>query len=498
VEPDVCQTSIELLREHCISALDPMKKMGVTSLAFADHQDFPQALESRKTAVTDVILFGGFLLRFLESGLWPDHHYRLWVVSTAVRDILVRLCGIPAKHIGLIPRYGILPAAEHPRRLPEIQHDPTALVFGGRISAVKNIECLLRTVSSLQIDHNCPVSLSLLGAFDDQYHSDYGRRAHNGYEEYLHSLVHALPWSRQPAFLQKMGREEWIKAAGDEPVLINLSSFMMEDFDVSLAQAQAAGWPAIISDWGGHRDAGGMNVMKISPQLIAHSHEPPGVQELKAKALASRLISRSFSFSSTLSGAALSEVPVPIHARELDHFRREFLQRTGPDAHLIYRESNECFADSPCGLRFFRSYRSLFSGLPPADETVVLINDLHDANLPELRHLRSLCLEILRLASLAKRSIVFLPIQNLDEVHHRMTFLQAQSVIVPFVEDGILPFLESWLISEPKASVRILFNSAQGKSSVETVTTILRAQDSLITYDDDLSNITRAAAGALA
>ena len=49
---------------------------------------------------------------------------------------------------------------------------------------------------------------------------------------------------------------------------MQLSISSNEDFGVSLAQAQAMGMPAILSDWGAHKDAIGSEIIRVPARWI--------------------------------------------------------------------------------------------------------------------------------------------------------------------------------------------------------------------------------------
>lgn len=87
--------------------------------------------------------------------------------------------------------------------------------------------------------------------------------------------MNELPWTKPPQYLGDFPEKQWLCGAYENPVAISLSTYLMEDFGVSLAQAQQAGWPCIVSDWGGHADIKGRNIIRVPSQFLflANSHD---------------------------------------------------------------------------------------------------------------------------------------------------------------------------------------------------------------------------------
>lgn len=493
---DVCLTSIEILKRACEGYLG---KLGIRP-CFADHHDFYRTLESRNGEVVDVVLFGSYLERFIESGTWPKSRYRFWVLTSCVRDVLTRQLGIPSSAIQVIPRYSLF-ATTTGRPLPDFRREPTALVFAGRISAVKNIEFLLRTISALQ-EYGCPVTLSLFGDPDDQYHYDLGRRTHRNFHMHIEEVLRTLPWKTRPIIRRKMGSDEWLASAPADSVLVSLSSFLKEDFDVSLAQAQAAGWPAIVSDWGGHRSAAGENIMKIPRHMIADSHAPARIQELKSKALAAYLMTKAGTPGEKITGAPQEEValPEPTSFCELDDIRRNFFAGIGPDAHLIYRDSIEAFADTSAGRKFFRHSRALYGSslfTAASRPAIVVVNDLHDSSMPELQGIRELCTDAIEVARTASGTVAFIPLEDVKEGQIALDLLDAEKIVFPFAQQQILPFLDSLLRTAPRASIRVIYRANQDRSCVQAIKARLRPGDRLLEFDGCDANRDSVLSGAL-
>ena len=224
--------------------------------------------------VVDVVLFGDFLDLLERAHCWPRNKYRLWVLSEACRDVCVKILGLRPEQVGVIPRYELFPAPRKTRSLPSKSQEWT-LVFSGRVRTGKNVDLCLRVTSLLQTRYGERVRLAVVGSFRTEDH-----------RQRFWFYYHALPWKFPPLLHQATDTSSWLKHLFRSPVLIALSEYFYEDFGVSVSQAQHAGWPCIVSDWGGHRDVSGRNVIKIPPRLMGKDQEPAATRSIRAEAVA--------------------------------------------------------------------------------------------------------------------------------------------------------------------------------------------------------------------
>ena len=159
---DKSPQSIEILYEKCAHYFSSQHK--IKKIWCVDRE--PYSPPKAQNNLIDVVFFGGFIQRFLESSyIWVHPQYRLWVLSPAVKKIFTKQFHIPDRHINLIPRYQLFPLPKKARTFPKI-HEKFTLVYSGRISRVKNIETLLFSTSLLQTRFNLNVDLVLFGHFD--------------------------------------------------------------------------------------------------------------------------------------------------------------------------------------------------------------------------------------------------------------------------------------------------------------------------------------------
>lgn len=213
--------------------------------------------------ILDVVLFGDFVDQLARFRTWPlRSSYRLWVLGRAVQKVCVEILGFAESEVGVIPRYELFPASPAPREFP-LKEDAFTLVYSGRFVSNKNFDLFLRTASALQTRYGMK-SMKVRGAgfypFSPEVLS-----AQFAY------LILKLPWVDPPVLHTNLGTLDWVSAFPEQPVLLSLSSHRREDFGVSVAQAQAAGWPCCLTEWGGHRDVTGPNVIKIPAALAPTS-----------------------------------------------------------------------------------------------------------------------------------------------------------------------------------------------------------------------------------
>lgn len=451
---DPCQVSVDFLRERCARFFERHDRLGATHLWFADHfEDMP----ARRTPdeVIDVIFFGGFIRRFLESGNWLEGRYRFWCLTGSVQAVMSKLLGIPADAIGIIPRREIAPEPRRSTSLP-MPGEPITFVFGGRLSATKNLELLVRTVSRLQKQHGLDVSLVLSGDFDDRNHPDRGIWEGQSYERALRDVIAKLPWTRKPRFKHGLEPHEWTKEKYVNPVYINLSTYVYEDFDVSLAQARAEGWPAVISDWGGHRDVPPKprHVVKVPPAMLGHSHEIPALTDLRARSLAAFLEHALYAKSGAANSSPVSErvdvqatieAPRILPSREIDSHRRAFIARTGPSAITLYRRGLDGFSYEEPAEKFFAAYRACFAAPHDGEATAVLVNDLHASKDPAIARIPKVCENIVKERAMGAKQVVFIPSKEVLHPLHSIVIANAREILVPFESKHLTPLLEHWV-----------------------------------------------------
>lgn len=445
---DLCHTSIGILDEKIRKYL--YEKHGTDSIWIPDANDFyPE--KNLKDSI-DVVLLGGFLKSFFCTGNWPRSKYRIWVVSESVKNILVNLLGFQKNQVAVIPRYELFQLSKKQRPL-KIEKKSFDLVYAGRISPSKNIECLIYLVHYLQTAHKVSVKLSLFGDFDNMFSADRGRWEKSSYEKKIKNLIKRLKWKSKPTLMPKMPPQQWPKRKYQNPTLINLSTFLSEDFDVSLAQVQELGWPSLITNWGGHRDQQANNAFLMPWQLIGRSDESENVISEKAKFLAEYIVKKINTKSDDSLKKILNEqdVPAPINTEGLDALRRDVLEKIGTESRTIENDGLSLFADTESGQKFFASYRNIFGRQDGRKDkfTAILINDLNKEKSRICQDIRSNYKKII--SSIHQESTpVLLSIKDAVKADNITTLLLSEKIYFSFLNEAALPVLKTILFAADK------------------------------------------------
>ena len=427
LDSDVCQTSIDVLRNKVqlwLAARHPGEPV-----YFPDDQSALPLPQNDQPL--NIVFFGGFLRRFLESGNWLHPGFRIWVLSRAVQNTLVKLLGFSQNQIGIIPRYELF--GRQPETAPFILRRPTQWVFAGRLSATKNLTMLLATVSALQTRHQLPVELHLSGEFDEEIHEDRGRRERGGYHEHLIAFSTQLPWTKPPIFHAPAAPTDWIRKFRENPCFVSFSTSITEDFGVALAQAQEAGWPCLVSDWGGHRDAEGNNILKLPAPLIGNSHEPSELIRIKGSALAAWLVREQNLTGSSEPQTPNYPSPLTTPLTQVDLLRRAFITAQDGAPIEIQRSGPAAFADTEQGRVFYSRHRLAFSSSPPDSYVLVFVNDLHPTADSAQADLIALCSHAWEYYSTDQnQAVIYLSLREANTPEGELLLFKAKQLILPW------------------------------------------------------------------
>jgi hypothetical protein len=323
----------------------------------------------------EVILTGSFFIRLLESQLWPFKSFRFWVFSSRIRNFLIQEFNFSADVIGLIGR-----KAES--RVPALTSQKSLnLIYAGRLSLTKNITAIMRLVSHLQKNSARDVTLDIFGQPDDFPDESIGRYSSFSMSDVIGQLSTELDWSSPPVFHGYVEQSEWPRVKRANPIFISFSTSMYEDFGTAAQIAINAGWPCILSDWGGHAD--NPNSYLVPHSLIAQTREPRFIQESKTKLLANYILG--LGESEQLSRGSESIIPLrEIQREELHLCLNKFLVGIGPTILFSLRERMSYFADLPKGMDFFSRYhQALRNGLA---REAIIVNDLVDTRNIKVNH----------------------------------------------------------------------------------------------------------------
>ena len=331
-------------------------------------ENFPRASHTH----IEIVLTGKFFLRFLEMPCWPWDKIRLWVLSQRVKDILVNICGFPSLQIGVIPREQLVPNSM--RQPKELTDNQINFIYAGRLSAGKNIEGLLKTVSLLQNNSHLDVTLDIFGDYDDMPDDSWGRFANFSYKDKVQKTLEALSWKIRPVFHGWVSTEQWLSVSRPAPVFVSLSTFMSEDFGIAARFAQRAGWPCFLSDWGGHADQKGINQFLIPHHLIAQTYDSEFVSNEKAKTLAKWICEEKKT--ANINALNTFEIPLVTLKSQVLQYHKEFIQKWQPQIFYAIRNNLALFADSREGINFFIKYRALMGSSSLSQELVIVPDNL--------------------------------------------------------------------------------------------------------------------------
>jgi hypothetical protein len=337
---------------------------------FPDHYQWEHFKHEQKPQ--NIVVFGSFVRSFLESGLWPWRESRIWCLSETVKSVFVQQLGLDSQYVSVIPRHLLFkPLPAFKRELGE----SLSLIYAGRISASKGLILLLEVYKLLDEKSDGACQLQLYGAFDDEYSESFGRRKWEAkFEEYFLGEIKTHEWKKPPCWYGKVSRNDWLKNTR-EKILISLSNLYVEDFGVSLAQIQEVGGRAIVSGWGGHRDAS--EVWRIPVEHLELGIENKKLLRLKASLIVNCLED---SFDSTRHSKADLELPKLASSKFLDEKRKEFISKVGLSALWIQRGNIGHFADTKAGGQFFLKYHECFAGGDIEFDTIYLLNDVDTPN----------------------------------------------------------------------------------------------------------------------
>jgi len=338
--PDKCQTSIDLLK---VRVLDYFSRNKLSTPQFAD--DFLNFKEESDSEVVNIVLFGGYLNRILESGNWPFKKMKLWVISESVRHTLCELFKFEANQIGVIPRYEIFKKVSS-GHWPELKK--TEFVYAGRLSRVKNIALLIKTYHELQRKFK-NIKLKLIGDFDSEVHEYQGIFTVEDYKQEILELVDSLSWNSKPEFLGKLAYDEWPNKLGNNSAYISLSTYLSEDYAVSIAQAQEKGVPVICSNWGGHQEVCGKSI-KIPSELFF-----PGAEVDLLSAQISEYIEGHWGEESPVKAQPI-KLPTEVSISTLDEIRRGFCLKYGSQVLGLTKGMGAHFAESDEGKLLYNKW----------------------------------------------------------------------------------------------------------------------------------------------
>lgn len=305
--------------------------------------------------VIDVVFFGDFFRKFLETGSWTPERYRIWCLGQPTKKFLTGLAGFDENQVSVLPRDFLFLTPES-FSLPDSGKDAIEFVYAGRLTASKRILTMIWSVFYLQ-QSGINATLSLYGEFfqEEKFCDCPGL---NPYKENVLSLISRLQWKHPPRLLGNVESSDWLKHdPARTPVYYSLSVLPFEDFSVSVAQAQELGWPCVLSNWGAHKEIPGA-VMKLPLQLFQRIQETLDSSEKEGKMIAAYIVSKSFSVQ--VNSELPFRIPEIVTLSDFDRLRRMFLKKWGMNFQDVIRHRTEDLRGSSKWDEFMKEYTKCF------------------------------------------------------------------------------------------------------------------------------------------
>ncbi len=299
--------------------------------------------------VVDVITFGDTIRKIFQSGNLVQSDLRFWNICEAFRKLQNDLIYNGQNIVNVIERESLFESQDSTN---VDLSKPIDLIYAGRISRQKNIGMLIRFNEQLNRE-GIPSRLHLFGSYDNRYHEHLGRQRYSNYETELASLISKCRY--KPQFYGRVGKNEWLERDYDQPIAVSLSTFIGEDFGVSLAQARERGWPVLCSYFGGHKDIRGNQIAHV-PSFYCQGELLP---EQMKNALIERAVmafkDEGFRLHDPSIGPNYSlNLYETICLEEIDRYRRELAKTIGSSLYWLNLESMDNFADTQNGSLFIR------------------------------------------------------------------------------------------------------------------------------------------------
>ncbi len=308
-----------------------------------------------KKLPVDIVFFGDFFRKFLESGNWTPREYRFWCLGTPTAKFFTEIVGLRPTQVSVIPRNFFFNTHSLPDGF-ELQKSERHLIYAGRLTPSKRILTMIWTTYFLQ-KMGIEVDLSLYGEFlsEEKFCDCPGP---NPYEDKVKSLLTSLDWKRKPRLQGKVDAKSWLKQnSSAQKVYFSLSVLPFEDFSVSVAQAQENAWPCILTNWGAHKDVSG-SVLRLPMQMLESLYETEDSAQREGKAIAEYISRKSFSLVPEVPGQLVT--PEIITSSEIDGLRRNFLEKWGMNLQDVIRHRTVDLKKSENWNAFMKEYVKCF------------------------------------------------------------------------------------------------------------------------------------------
>jgi len=255
---------------------------------------------------------------------------------------------------------------------------------------------------------------------------------------------------------------------------VNFSTYFCEDFGVSLAQAQELGWPAVLSDWGGHSDAMIENVYKIHPLAIGETHEATDLIAMKARSAAAK-IQRDLQHIGSQGKkcdareATVLTTPSTLAVSAIDNLRRDTIRQLGTIPEEFFKNGVTSKAQSEALASFFDTYRGLFSGTPRKPITVIIVNELGFSRPSPVTDVPRICQSCIHHYTQAGDDVIFIALSTLGQSAHHKTLASASRIIFPFFVEPLLESVSTLANTLPPSTPILLCVPKEKVPAVEPI-----------------------------
>lgn len=355
---NVWPSSLGILKEKVL-AYFKINNIQIDNVWFPDIEViFPFSLNNKSKI--QVVLFGGFLERIFESGNWPDKEFTFWCLSSKVKKILIEVLDFPINSIRTIDRQSLFNKPQNPIDLD--LDKISQIYYSGRLSSQKNIEMFLAFTSEFQKKVSREIEVTLFGDWDNHAPKNRGRYIIDSYQDAVVSFQKKLEFSSPPKFIHSLSHYEWPSQIKGNAMMANFSTFVCEDFGVSVAQSQELGIPMILSKWGGHCDVNAINSHWVDIDDIGESFSFEDKIVLKAKSVVNKLFDKKLEKTiSEISSASIVEYSfVDIYI--LQKMRIKAMEKIGNEISFMGQDRMSLFASTTSGKDFFKIFSNVFSG----------------------------------------------------------------------------------------------------------------------------------------
>ncbi len=262
-------TSVNILKDRVVLWA---KENNIENYIFLESFNLPSTKMLKNNDIA--ILFGDFLACFSFLNENNTGIKKVYVLCHKAKKLIESCESDKEIKVEVIKRYHLFKRSKIEKPLPNIIKDKVRLVYAGRITQAKNIKIFVKLANQLQ-KINPQISVKFFGEYDDFLNIDFNaKKLIYSYQAEVEKCISDLDWINPPSFTHELSATEWPLKLEPQDVVVNLSTYWMDDFSVSLAQAQEIGTPIICTDIGGLSDLTGKNIIKVPSYLFDSEFVP--------------------------------------------------------------------------------------------------------------------------------------------------------------------------------------------------------------------------------